>query len=388
MSSIPTVGIPQNSMEEPRLQTSEPQYDKFSNPSTFLMLANKIQDPGMPMFRFSLDGRWSGRSKNIALIQGYTHFQDARIAPFVAPGLSTSFPSSPSLTSPTSSSQEAEHPASARSEGIGDELRGHSEHGSEEIEKKKTIETMTTKLYGYSRCLLNCPNGNRTSGKTCLVDDSVPEHRDASSSCRELPMEPRAKVVPGLGKHSIYTHFPKDRKLWYLLENQKYKELLQKTYGTVGRVENIAISLWKGFSKLRDAGREDCLCSEQDHTEFPVQEEGQPRGTKNPKKRTGLFLQGRQIAFMIYDYFRVRGAHVTQLDYADLFSVTLRDDRIQEFVSRWDEVLSSMSKNSIRWNLGKSVQTENTWAWSTQNRLRIVRHGDSSEDVGSKLSKV
>ena len=36
-----------------------------------------------------------------------------------------------------------------------------------------------------------------------------PEHRDASSSSHELPSEPRAKVVSG--KHSIFTHFPKDR---------------------------------------------------------------------------------------------------------------------------------------------------------------------------------
>ena len=33
----------------------------------------------------------------------------------------------------------------------------------------------------------------------------------------------------------------------------------------------------------RSAGREDCLCSEQDHPEFPAQEEGQPRGAENPK---------------------------------------------------------------------------------------------------------
>ena len=37
------------------------------------------------------------------------------------------------------------------------------------------------------------------------------------------------------------------------------------------------------------------------------------------------FLRGRQIAFMISDYFRVTGAH-TVLDYADLFSVTLHVD--------------------------------------------------------------
>ena len=55
------------------------------------------------------------------------------------------------------------------------------------------------------------------------------------------------------------------------------------------------------------------------------------------------FLRGRQIAFMIYDYFRVTGAHDTVLDFADLFSVTLHDGNIQEFDTRWDEVLPSMS---------------------------------------------
>ena len=68
------------------------------------------------------------------------------------------------------------------------------------------------------------------------------------------------------------------------------------------------------------------------------------------------FLRGRQIAFMIYDYFRVTGAHDTVLDYADLFSVALHDDNIQEFDTGWDEVLLSVSKDSVRWYLGKSVQ--------------------------------
>ena len=50
------------------------------------------------------------------------------------------------------------------------------------------------------------------------------------------------------------------------------------------------------------------------------------------------FLRRRQIAFMIYEYFRVTGAHDTVLDYTDSFSVTLHDDNIQEFDTRWDEV--------------------------------------------------
>ena len=60
----------------------------------------------------------------------------------------------------------------------------------------------------------------------------------------------------------------------------------------------------------------------------------------------------------------------------------------QEFDTRWDEVLLSMSKKYIGWNLGKSVQLENTWVRATQNRIGIVRHGDSSEVIGSQLSKV
>ena len=47
---------------------------------------------------------------------------------------------------------------------------------------------------------------------------------------------------------------------------------------------------------------------------------------------------------MIYDYFRVTGAHDTVLDYAYVFSVTLRDDNVQESDTRWDEILLSMSK--------------------------------------------
>ena len=50
------------------------------------------------------------------------------------------------------------------------------------------------------------------------------------------------------------------------------------------------------------------------------------------KKKVSLEEQkARQIAFMIYDYFRVTGAHDTVSDYADLFSVTLHDDDVQEF---------------------------------------------------------
>ena len=55
--------------------------------------------------------------------------------------------------------------------------------------------------------------------KENLVDESTsteprgnPEQgsQDTSKSSHELPMEPRATVEPDSGKHSVYTHFPKD----------------------------------------------------------------------------------------------------------------------------------------------------------------------------------
>ena len=55
------------------------------------------------------------------------------------------------------------------------------------------------------------------------------------------------------------------------------------------------------------------------------------------KKKVSLedrFLRGRQIAFMIYDYFRVTGAHDTVLDYADFsllfFMMTIFRNSIQD----------------------------------------------------------
>ena len=58
---------------------------------------------------------------------------------------------------------------------------------------------------------------------------------------------------------------------------------------------------------------------------------------------------------MIYDYFRVTGVHDTVLDYADLFSITLRNDDVQEFDTRRDEILSSMTKIPSDDVPGKSV---------------------------------
>ena len=65
-----------------------------------------------------------------------------------------------------------------------------------------------------------------------LVDDSVPDHPDApASSSRESSLEPRGKVVSG--KHSIYTHFPKDRNCDICLRTKITRAPFRKRTGTV-----------------------------------------------------------------------------------------------------------------------------------------------------------
>ena len=56
------------------------------------------------------------------------------------------------------------------------------------------------------------------------------------------------------------------------------------------------------------------------------------------------FLRGRQIAYLIYDYFRVTGTDDSVENYTDLFTIALRNDDIQEFDSKSDGILLSMTK--------------------------------------------
>ena len=67
-------------------------------------------------------------------------------------------------------------------------------------------------------------------------------------------------------------------------------------------------------------------------------------GRAEDSKKNDRFLCGRQIAFMIYEHFRVTGSHVALLDYSDLFGRTLHGDDVQGFDTRWDEALLSIQR--------------------------------------------
>ena len=72
------------------------------------------------------------------------------------------------------------------------------------------------------------------------------------------------------------------------------------------------------------------------------------------------FLRGRQIAYLIYEYIRVTGANDSVENYADLFTISLRNDDIQEFDSKWVGILLSMTQIPPDDILEGIVQIKNT----------------------------
>ena len=100
------------------------------------------------------------------------------------------------------------------------------------------------------------------------------------------------------------------------------------------------------------------------------------------------FLRGRQIPYLIYEYFRVTGANDSVENDADLFTVG-------SWKWRYSGIRFKMGRNSvvddtnpIWWHLGKLVQIENARVWQTQDRVGIVQYGDSSEEGWTWSSQI
>ena len=74
-----------------------------------------------------------------------------------------------------------------------------------------------------------------------LVDDRVPEHRDShASSSHEVSLEPIFKGREDLGKHSVYTHFLKDRNCEICKRTKITRASCRRPFGgVVPRAENF-----------------------------------------------------------------------------------------------------------------------------------------------------
>ena len=164
--------------------------------------------------------------------------------PIVVPGLSASSSSSShSSTSMTPSRQENDHPTSSSSSSTSptttvlsdsetrarEDLSGIDSHPvlcqvhmlneqngvtrcwPSQPKIQNQIKRKPRDKNGATRCVLTYRNGCKNSEKIWWIY-RVPERRDShASSSHEPSLEPTPARSVDLGKHSVYTHFPKDR---------------------------------------------------------------------------------------------------------------------------------------------------------------------------------
>ena len=100
------------------------------------------------------------------------------------------------------------------------------------------------------------------------------------------------------------------------------------------------------------------------------------------------FLRGRQIAYLIYDHFRVTWSpwFCRKLCRSiDTCSTKWWNSGIRFSVGRNFIV---HDENPAWWHLGRLVQFENTRVWETQDRIGIVWLGDWSEEVRTWLLQI
>ena len=89
-----------------------------------------------------------------------------------------------------------------------------------------------------------------------LVDDRVPEHRDShANSSHESSLEPTPARSADLGKHSVYTHFPKDRNCEICQRTKITRAPCRRRIGgVVPRAENSGDSTTADHKVLNEEG--------------------------------------------------------------------------------------------------------------------------------------
>ena len=136
--------------------------------------------------------------------------------PIVVPGLSTSSSSSlPFSTSMTLSRQEIDHPKSSSNSSTSPPMTS-STVSSESVDRQErgdpysseTSEELLTKPTEIQK-----PNKNEDheQARRDPRHSDIPEWLSHASSSHEVSSEPTSKRSADLGKHSVKTHFPKDR---------------------------------------------------------------------------------------------------------------------------------------------------------------------------------
>ena len=101
--------------------------------------------------------------------------------------------------------------------------------------------------------------------------------------------------------------------------------------------------------------REDCFSTEQKSSRIPSSRRRVSLEEQKAQKED-RFLRGRQIAYLIYEYFRVTGANDCGENYADLFTFVVRKWWYSGIRFKIGRNLIINDAKPIWWHLGKLVQ--------------------------------
>ena len=118
---------------------------------------------------------------------------------------------------------------------------------------------------------------------------------------------------------SSFSDFPSDAMLWII---KNHRDQLQVTISRILKCWTRRLLLvWTRSSRIKRVSLEEQKSQKEDR-----------------------FLRGRQIAYLIYDHFRVTGSHDSVENFTNLFTTVLRNDDVEEFDSKWDGILVSLTK--------------------------------------------
>ena len=128
--------------------------------------------------------------------------------------------------------------------------------------------------------------------KENLVDDEVPEHGDShASSSHEVSLEPTIKRREDLGRHSVYTHFPKDRNCEICHRTEiKRVPCRRRNGGAVPRAENVGDLITadhKVLSEKLSISKQSSICNRgagSSHSMDPGVSVQKQNFTRNPEK--------------------------------------------------------------------------------------------------------
>ena len=105
-------------------------------------------------------------------------------------------------------------------------------------------------------------------------------------------------------------------------------------------------------------------------------------------KKSDRFLRGRQIAHLIYDYFRVTGPMILSRIVPTCLLLLFEMMIFRNSIRNGTEIYYQWRKSHLMTSWKGLYKLRNTRVWETQDRIGIVWLWDSSEESRTSLSQI